>query len=243
MIGITLGFYFRSRVPNHHLASDSKDTIKLASGLIGTMVALVLGLLVGSAKNTFDAANNTLIHDGAKIIMLDRAMRHYGVDTEALRSALRQNLSAGVEHLWPSGNEPSAFTKASFAKGVDKLTESIRSLHAQTEEQQQLKAQMLELSLDLQESSWLLLEESQGHLSPVFIMVLIFWMSILFMAFSLITPTNPTALAALLVAAICTAGAVFLTIEMSSPLKGFIRIEKAPLVNALQIINQPENTE
>jgi predicted membrane-bound spermidine synthase len=47
---VSLGRTLRRLLPEDHLTADSKDTIKLAMGLVATMSALVLGLLVSSAK-------------------------------------------------------------------------------------------------------------------------------------------------------------------------------------------------
>lgn len=237
-IGILVGAYIRNRLPDHHLSPESKETIKIASGLVATLVALVLGLLVGSAKSTFDSTNNALIQDGAQIIILDRAMQRYGHETDALRSALRESLVLAMEKIWPSGRQPRATQHASFIGGIDDMNDGIRSLQPKNDNQRQLQSQMLQLGLDLQQSNWLLVEESQGHLSWIFLMVLIFWMSILFMSFTLLTPSNPSAMGALFISAICTAGAIFLTIEMSSPLHGLIQVSQAPLTNALNLISK-----
>jgi len=46
--------FLRAVLPENHLSADTKDTVKLAMGLVATMTALVLGLLVASAKGSYD---------------------------------------------------------------------------------------------------------------------------------------------------------------------------------------------
>lgn len=237
--GIGLGAFIRKRLPEHHLQPESKETVKLASGLIATLVALVLGLLVGSAKSTFDSANNALVQGGAKIIVLDRAMRHYGPETEPIRTLMREGFAAGVERVWPSGDKPSGNLGQFIASGgLDKLTNAMRNLKPADDNQRMLQSQMLQLVNDIEQSDWLLIEESQTGLTPAFMLVLIFWMTILYTSFSILAPQNPTALAALLISALCTAAAVFLIIEMSHPFGGFIKASPAPLKHALELMTR-----
>ena len=60
--GALLGTALRSKLPERHLSQDSMDVIKLATGLVATLAALVLGLLISSA-NTVEIALAQLAHD------------------------------------------------------------------------------------------------------------------------------------------------------------------------------------
>jgi spore maturation protein SpmA len=59
-------------LPAEHLRADTKETVKLAIGLLATMSALLLGLLVTSAKASYDNARNDVIQMAAKVVFLDR---------------------------------------------------------------------------------------------------------------------------------------------------------------------------
>src|SRR5258708_1626786 len=80
--GVLLGMLIRALLPDHHLAPDSKEIVKLGMGLIGTLTALVLGLLVASAKSAFDAQRAELTQISANIIFLDRTLALYGPETK-----------------------------------------------------------------------------------------------------------------------------------------------------------------
>src|SRR5229473_5835180 len=86
--GTLLGMLLRSFLHEKHLSSESKDLVKLAMGLIGTMTALVLGLLIASAKSSFDTQRNGLAQLSANIIFLDRVLAHYGPEAKGAREML-----------------------------------------------------------------------------------------------------------------------------------------------------------
>jgi hypothetical protein len=77
-----LAMFVRSALPEHHLSADSKDVVKLGIALIATMSALVLGLLIASAKSAFDTRSNQLVQASTDIILLDRALARYGPENE-----------------------------------------------------------------------------------------------------------------------------------------------------------------
>ncbi len=91
--GALLGILLHASLPQHHLAADSKDIVKLGMGLVGTMSALVLGLLVASAKGSYDAQSAELTQMSANIALLDRVLAVYGLETKEARGLLRGALS------------------------------------------------------------------------------------------------------------------------------------------------------
>ena len=88
--GMLLGIFLRTVLPEHHLSDDSKDVLKLGIGIMGTLAALVIGLLIASAKGNFDTMNSGIIQTGSKIILLDRLMAQYGPETREARDLLRR---------------------------------------------------------------------------------------------------------------------------------------------------------
>jgi hypothetical protein len=97
----------RGRLPQHHLSPETKDLVKLGVGLIGTMSALVLGLLVASAKGSYDAQRSELIQMSAKVVFLDRVLAHYGPEMKETRDLLRRFVAGTIEKMWPEhGSRP-----------------------------------------------------------------------------------------------------------------------------------------
>lgn len=91
-----LGSYLRRVLPQNHLSDESTGVVKLATGLVATMAALVLGLLISSAKGSFDTMNMELLHSAAAIVRLDRVLARYGPETGEIRSALKRTTEASV---------------------------------------------------------------------------------------------------------------------------------------------------
>src|SRR6476646_7057811 len=100
--GVLLGLLLRRLLPDQHLQAESKDTIKLGAGMIATVSALVLGLLVASATDTFDMTEAEITQRAAKIIFLDRVLADYGPETKATREQLRRTVAASIEMIWPN---------------------------------------------------------------------------------------------------------------------------------------------
>src|SRR5277367_2188447 len=99
--GVLLGLLLQNLLPDHHLSNDSKETVKLGAGMIATLSALVLGLLVSSAKSSFDTVGSEITQGAAKIILLDRMLANYGPETRDAREQLRRSAAAGIEVIWP----------------------------------------------------------------------------------------------------------------------------------------------
>jgi len=237
--GIVLGAVLRAILPEHHLRDDSKDVVKTAAALIATLAALVLGLLVSSAKSSFDAMNFGVTQAGAKIILLDRVLARYGPEAKEVRDLLRHEVSATIGRVWPEEkNKVDGLSSVEASTAMEDVHTRIRGLSPQNESQRSIQSQALEISSDLQQTRWLLIEETQGTLPTALIAILIFWLTVLYVSFGLFAPRNATAITALFICALSIAGSIFLIQELNQPVKGFIKISSAPFVKALDIIGK-----
>src|SRR5215468_2955509 len=86
LTALVVGTWIRRLLPEHHLSADSKDTVKMATGLVGTMAALVLGLLVSSAKSPYDATRGEVLQMAAKVALIDRIFVAYGPEATQVRA-------------------------------------------------------------------------------------------------------------------------------------------------------------
>lgn len=233
--GALFGLFLSMALPQHHLSSNSKDTVKLGAGLVATMAALVLGLLVGSAKSSFDAMNTGITEIGARTIMLDRVLAHYGPETGELRNMLRSTLDGILAHIWPE--ERTSHVRLDIVEnsvGTERIQTSIRELTPQNDTQRQLQSQALQISSDLAQMRWLLIEQREKSLPPTFVVVLVFWLSTLFASFGMFAPRNATVITVLGISALSVAGALFIIMEMNTPLEGMIKVSSAPLRKAIE---------
>ena len=232
--GALLGACLRPLLPGHHVSADSRDVVKLGVGVIATQAALVLGLLVSSAKGSFDTMNAEITQAGAKIILLDHALARYGAETHDARQHLQRSLRSTIENIWPKHRDSaSGMRVVESSTEWEEASETIRELTPQTESQRLLKVQALQIAGELAQLRWLSLEQSRGSLPTTFLIVLIFWFTVLFVTFCLLTPSNATVITVMLVCALSVAGGVLLVLEMNRPLEGLIKASSAPLENAL----------
>ncbi|MDD5139438.1 MAG: DUF4239 domain-containing protein [Verrucomicrobiales bacterium] len=237
--GVLLGMFLRSRLPDHHLSNDSKDTVKLAAGMIATLSALVLGLLVSSAKSSFDTVGSEITQGAAKIILLDRALANYGPATHDVREQLRRSVAAGIVMFWPEEKTAAAgMTTFERSNGMELVQAKLRELTPANEAQRQLLAQAQQFGGELLQFRWLVIEQTQNALPMPFLVMLLFWLTMLHMSFGLFAPRNATVIAVLLVCALSVSGAVFLILEMNHPLSGFIKVSSAPMLKALEHLGQ-----
>jgi len=234
-----LGMVLRSVVPEHHLSADSKDVVKLGMGLIATMSALVLALLIASAKSSHDTQNGEVIQMSADFIQLDRVLAHYGPETKEARAMLRDVIARGFGVETGSNNyRPESLDTAAVKAGANNFYEKIQQLTPVNETQRALHSQAMELGAELGRTRALLLEQTGGSIPMPFLIVMIFWFTMIFLTFGLFAPSNTTVVSVLLVCSLSVAGAIFLILELDRPFEGLIQISEAPMRDALSRLQQ-----
>jgi hypothetical protein len=229
--GALLGLFLRSVLPHEHRSTESKDVVKLAMGLLVTMAALVLGLLVASAKSSYDAQTSGVVRLAANVAYLDRIFAHYGPEAKDARDTLRRALLIVLDRMSPRDLESGQVDPAGV--GSDGVYEKIQALSPQTEAQRTLRAEAVRTVTELARTRALLFAQRGSSIPHVFLVVLIFWVAALFVSFGLFAPTNTTVVVTLVVCALSVAGAIFLILELDQPFEGLIKISDAPLRAAL----------
>jgi hypothetical protein len=232
--GALLGMFLCGLLPAHHLSDDTKDVVRLGTGLVATMAALVLGLLVASAKGSYDTQKNGLDELAANLTLLDTTLEQYGPPAQDARASLRRTVAVAIARLWPkdAAQEPTL--------GAAETSVAAKSFHAQLlalapadDRQRALQSQALQIATTLARTRLLLVAQQEGaDISGVFLVILTFWLVVLFASFGLYAPRNATALAALLISALSVSGAIFLILELDQPFEGLIQISSTPLRSA-----------
>ncbi len=226
-----LGMYVRAALPEHHLSEDSKDIVKLGMGLIGTMAALILGLLIASAKSSFDTRISETTQMSANIILLDRVLAQYGSETKEVREQLRRSVVLAIERIWPEDGARAGQLEPS--PGGEDFYAKLWKLSPQTDMQRALHAQALTISVNLAQTRLLLAEQGGGSIPVPFLVVLVAWLAVILFSFGLFAPKNATVIGALLICALSFSSAIFLISELDQPFGGLIRISSAAMRDAL----------
>ena len=240
LVGAGAGFSIRRRLPESHLSGESKEVVKQGFGLIATMVALVLGLLVASAKSAFDAQNAGFGQLSTNIIVLDRALAHYGPEAKRSREMLRRTLAHMIDQFWPErGSRPAiAVDDRGITSEAGSLLDAIRNLSPKDDNQRAIQSQALQIGADLAKTRWTLSPPPGPLLPTPFLVVLVSWLTVLFASFGLLTPRNGTVVATLFLCALSMAAALFLVVDLGEPLQGMIRVSGESLRYALSQLGQ-----
>jgi hypothetical protein len=144
LVGVALlGRRVRRYLPADHLSADSRDAVKLAMSLVATMTALLLGLLVSSAKGTYDTARSEVIQMAGKVAFLDRVLALYGPETADARAEFRD----AVRRTWAEGSSPGQL--ASNERMGDAFYVAVQSLSPHNDTQRVLKGQAATLVAEL----------------------------------------------------------------------------------------------
>jgi hypothetical protein len=236
LAGALAGMGLRGIIPQHHLDSDTRDLIKLGVGLIGTMSALVLGLLVASTKSSYDTKGSELAQMAGNAILLDRVLAHYGAEARDIRDHLHSTI-AGMAGSNGARNHLEQLNQAAPVSR-EVIFDKIQNLVPHTDAQRALQAEALSLAINLGQTRWLLFAQSGTSISTPFLVIVVSWLTLLYLSFGLFAPRNATAFITLLVSAFSVAGAMFLILDLDHPFSGLMQISDTPLRNALAALGK-----
>ncbi len=232
-----LGMLLRALLPEHHLSGETKDSVKLAMGLVATMAALILGLLVASAKDSYDKESSGVTQMAAKIVFLDRLLANYGPETQPTRELFHRSVDRIVAVMWPDKSSQKAQLDPSASR-ADAMYAAIQKLKPQNEMQSALKSQAISTAMELGQMRWLEFEQADTSMSIPLLALLTFWLAVLFVSFGLFSPSNGIVVVALMLAALSVSGAIFLILELNRPFDGLIQISDTPFINAISHLGQ-----
>lgn len=233
ILGATLlGMRLRAALPDHQLSAETKDSVRLGMGLVVTMTALLLGLLVASAKGSYDNQRSQVIQMTAKVAYLDRALAIYGPETAESRRLLREATGDMVHKLWPDTRDEENQVDGSIST-AQALYSSIHKLTPQNDEQRALKSQALDTVADLGKSRALLSAQADTSIATPLLVVVVVWLAIIFLSFGLFAPMNKTVIVAMIIVALSVSSALFLILELDRPFDGLIQISSTRMRNAL----------
>ena len=143
--GSLLGLALRAVLPEHHLSADTKDAVKVGMSLVATMAALVLGLLVASAKTSYDQQRNEMTDLSSKIVLLDRALAHYGPETKEVRDLLRNAAIRILDQTWSKDSTGHSRLEPRLAPKFS--TNKLQALTPTDDSQRSLKALALTIMI------------------------------------------------------------------------------------------------
>ena len=238
--GVLIGMIVSAILPDHHLSTESKDVIKVAMAMMATLSALVVSLLISTAKTSFDEKDTELREQSARVIMLDRLLAQYGPETKTPREVLRAMTEEKLRAIWGNdaeaeqSNEIDSSILRTQDSSIEGLQAAIHHLSPKNDVQRSLKEKAIEITYKIEEGRWRLLEQLDGRIQWPFLAMLVFWLTVVFGSFGMFAPRNMSVVAALFVCSLSVAGAIYMIVEMDEPYGGFIKISSKPVRAAIE---------
>jgi hypothetical protein len=216
----------------------TKSVVTLSMGVVGTLTALVLGLLIATASSSFNTENQEVILIAANVIQMDHLLRRYGPEAEGLRDLLRRHTAMKIQDLFPEGTTklPNLRNPRTVAL-LEELQDRLVALDSSNANQRWLQSQALQHVSAIEGARWLLVEQNTIGIAVPLLVLVVLWLTILFLSFGLFAPRNATAIMTLFLCALAVAGAIEMTLELNAPFRGIIRISSKPMKDALDQIS------
>ena len=233
------GTYVRTRLPKHHLDDETRQMVQIGIGFLSMLAALVLGLILASAKSGFDTKSDEVQSAAAKILLLDNNLRQLGNAADPVRNTLRQIVSSRAIELWGDDSATTGMpTDSNPASRIVALQSDVRALSPSGEAQRLAWSRAIQLADDLAQIRSLAFAQTGSSITMPLLVLLVFWLAIIVLGWNIYAPRHGTILTLNALCAMSSAGAIFLILEMDRPFGGIIRISDAPLRAVLVQINQ-----
>ncbi|RBP12896.1 hypothetical protein DFR50_11385 [Roseiarcus fermentans] len=229
--GALTGLLAARLLPEDHLSSNTRDAVSVAVAVVGTLAALVIGLLISTASRSFSDRSDALTELSSSLIRADRILIRYGPEANGARVKLRAYATAKAQELFPQSGEPPVSNDDTLAL-IEAAQDAVIALAARTPQQEFARSHALTLTDQVFDARWKLFQQQSSIPAP-FLVLLIFWLVLVFASFGLFAPPNATVVAAMLLCALAISGGIVMILEFDSSFSGVIRVSSDPLRKAL----------
>jgi hypothetical protein len=236
LAGAFAGWRIRQRLPTHHLTDETKSLVSVSMAVVATVSALVLGLLISNANNSFSALGGEVTTLSAQILRLDQILRRYGPDTDPARETLRQYAESKTADMFPDDPADVRLGNASTYELLQQLEDSLLALKPGNSRDQWWLGQAMTLAAKIGDTRWLLTQQLGQGMPKAFLALLAFWLTLLFTSFGLFAPRNFTSAATLTLCALAVAGAVGMILELEKGFGGLVHISPQPMQQAVKVL-------
>ncbi len=232
-----IGLRLRTWLPERHAPERAREMIGAMTGLLGLLLALVLGTLVGASYTLFATQKAELETLGARSLQLDAALEAYGPEAKPARDGLRAAIKQSYDKIWGGGKlEAEDMTVHSVLEGMKRLDRFLLTLTPQTDAQKQVLATASAAAGMIQQTRLLMMLQLAGGISWPMVAIVVCWSLLLFCGYGIVSPVNGTVVATLALGAIAVASAIFLILELSQPFSGLFRLSPAGVIETMQAL-------
>ena len=234
-----LGSHVRASLAEHHFSDDSLAAMRIAVGLVATLAALVLSLLISSGKSSLDLVNNALQHNSVAMIQLDRTLSQFGPSADGLRLDIKNDYAHWIAFLFSNktGKTADAESREILLSTYD-IQGRIFALKTASPGQEKLRDHAMTLWDDVFAGRWLALEHRRGSIPAPLIAVLVGWLGVIFGIFGFSAPRNWSMCVVFVLCALSATTAVFVVIDLDTPFRGMVNASKTPMMDAIKFIGR-----
>ncbi len=246
-----LGMGVAKVLPEKHRGRDTFDLMSLVIGMMFTFAALILGLVTASVKNGYDSAAHDRQQDALVLTELDQCLRNIGPAADAPRSDLRSYTAGVIATTWrqeppPTGvSYPHATTIPVLGSSpvlvslMNKARLELYHIDPATPAETRIVQECDQDFRDFQAARNAVLEDEHEGLSVPFYWMMVFWLTVLFAGFGLISPRHRLAVITIALCAFSLSTAVYVIDDLSSPYSGLFSVSSAAMRAALASMMQP----
>lgn len=225
------------RLPTRYAQEETLAVLRHAASIFVVTTSLVLGLLLNSAKNTYEAVDRNIHAFATDLILFDRTLRHYGPEAVETRRNLSTYVRQAIDGTWrPDGT--AVLDDRVAERLLDDVGNSLSAIRPSDAARADLWREAEASYQNVVKRRWALIEESEGTIPGPFIVMLTAWLVLIFASFGFRAPGNALVIATLVISAGFVAGAIYLILDMDVPFSGPIQISPAPLVRAQEQLNR-----
>ena len=225
LIGAAIGMVLKRTLPAALLEGGSKEDIRLGAGFLSTLAALVIGLMIASAKNTYDNQNTNIRQLGTNAVLVDQMLTKYGTEAKAARTLLREIIPSATARIWQENVSGKAGGSAFvISEAAERFYNAVEGLKPANAEQTSLKSRIIQITTDMGRTRLLVFTQSEDAIPLPFFVVLVFWLMVIFASFSLFAEPGPVVIASTLLFALSVSSALFLIVDLSHPFQGLMQI-------------------
>ena len=225
LVGAAGGMWLRRHPSIEGLDTGSKELIRLGAGFLATLAALVIGLMIASAKNFYDSQGGNVRQLGTSVVLVDQLLAKYGPEARPARSLLRETIPQATTRIWRENIRADA-GRSTFvvSETGERFYSAVEALRPSTDEQRSLKSRLVQMTTDLARIRLLIFTQSDSAIPMPFFIVLVFWLMAIFASFGLFAEVKAIVIASVLAFALSVSSALFLIVDLSHPFEGLMQI-------------------
>lgn len=241
--GALIGAFARRLVPERHLTDETKSLVSVSMAVVATISALVLGLLLSNANNSFNVVQGQVTALSAEILRLDQLLRRYGSDTKLAREKLREYAERKKEDLFPNNPAEVNLGNQSTYELLQQVEDLVLAINPTNARDQWWLAQAMTLASKIGDTRFLLAQQVGQGTPKAALVLLIFWLTILFGSFTLVAPSNMISSVTLTLCAIAIAGAIGMILELEHGFGGIVRVSPQPMNHVVAVLEAAAKNE